>query len=186
MFSLISIVGIAIGLAMDAFAVSIVSSIIIGKISKRHIFRLSFHFGLFQALMPIIGWFAGKALAGYVSKWDHWIAFVILLVIGIKAIYESISNGDGEEDEKKDPSRGWSLIGLSIATSIDALAVGITFGVMESEIILPIIIIGLITSFLSICGIYLGKKLGKAFGDKMAIFGGVVLILIGIKILVTG
>lgn len=182
MDNLSSIIGIALGLAMDAFAVSIVSSIIIGKVDKRQIFRLSFHFGLFQALMPIVGWFIGKALEDIVSKWDHWIAFFILSIIGIKAIIDGLKNNE-EGSDIKDPSRGWSLMALSVATSIDALAVGVTFGVMKVNIVIPVIIIGFITAFLSVFGIYLGKRLGKAFGDKMAVLGGLVLILIGTKIL---
>jgi len=185
MDNLYSIIGIAIGLAMDAFAVSIVSSIIIGKIDKRQIFRLSFHFGLFQALMPLIGWVAGNALQNVVSKWDHWIAFFILMVIGLKAIAGGIKKEE-ESNSMKDPSKGWSLIALSVATSIDALAVGVSFGVMKTQILFPVIIIGVITAFMSVGGIYLGKKLGKAFGSKMEVVGGLVLIGIGIKILIQG
>ncbi len=186
MNSLLSIVFIAIGLAMDAFAVSIVSSIIIGKIDKRQVFRLSFHFGLFQALMPLIGWFIGKSLQSAVSGWGNIIAFFILLVIGLKAVIGGLNPDEEEEQQEKDPSKGLSLIALAVATSIDALAVGVTFGVMKTGIILPVIIIGVITALMSVVGIYIGKRVGKMFGSKMEIIGGLVLIAIGIKILLVG
>jgi putative Mn2+ efflux pump MntP len=186
MNSLCSIVFIAIGLAMDAFAVSIVSSIIIGNVNKRQVFRLSFHFGLFQALMPFIGWFIGKSLQSVVFGWGNKIAFIILVIIGIKAIIGGLNSDKGNEEHNKDPSKGFHLIALAVATSIDALAVGVTFGVMKTGIILPVIIIGIITSVLSVVGIYIGKKVGKMFGSKMEITGGMVLIAIGIKILLVG
>ena len=179
----LNITAIAIALAMDAFAVSIASSVIIGKVSKRQIFRLSFHFGLFQAMMPVIGWLAGRSVQEYIAQWDHWIAFGLLLFIGSKAIYES-SNRDDSNGQRSDPSKGFSLVLLSTATSIDALAVGLSFAVLDVTIWYPSLIIGVITAVLSLIGVLLGSRLGRKFGKRMEIIGGIVLIIIGLKILI--
>ena len=168
---------------MDAFAVSIASSIIIGEVNKRHVFRLSFHFGLFQAMMPVIGWLAGRTVHEYISGVDHWLAFALLGFIGGKAIYESFS-GDEDRQERGDPSKGFSLVLLSTATSIDALAVGLSFAVLNVTIWYPSLIIGVITGGLSMVGVLLGGRLGRRFGRRMEIVGGLVLIGIGIKILI--
>ena len=179
----ITLVLIAVGLAMDAFAVSIASSVIIGKVSKRQIFRLSFHFGLFQAMMPVVGWLAGRSVQDYIAGWDHWIAFGLLLFIGSKAIYESF-NHDESKKQRSDPSKGFSLVLLSTATSIDALAVGLSFAVLDVTIWYPSLIIGVITAALSLIGVFLGSRLGRRFGRRMEIIGGLVLIAIGVKILI--
>jgi len=179
----ITLVLIAVGLAMDAFAVSIASSVIIGKVNKRQIFRLSFHFGLFQALMPVIGWLAGRSVHEYISGLDHWVAFGLLTFIGGKAIYESFKDDEGSHP-RSDPSKGFSLVLLSTATSIDALAVGLSFAVLNVTIWYPSLIIGIITGTLSLIGILMGSRLGKRFGKRMEIIGGLVLIGIGLKILV--
>ncbi|MEW5924158.1 MAG: manganese efflux pump MntP family protein [Candidatus Zixiibacteriota bacterium] len=179
----ITLILIAIGLAMDAFAVSIASSIIIGKVNKRQVFRLSFHFGLFQATMPVIGWLAGRTVLEYISGLDHWVAFGLLGFIGGKAIYESF-NGTDDNHQRSDPSKGFSLVLLSTATSIDALAVGLSFAVLNVTIWYPSLIIGVITGGLSLIGVLLGSRLGRRFGKRMEIIGGLVLIGIGIKILI--
>jgi putative Mn2+ efflux pump MntP len=176
------IIFIAIGLAMDAFAVAIGASAVVGRITRRFIFRLAFHFGLFQAVMPIIGWFAGRPILSSASAWDHWIAFSLLAFIGLKAIYTALRDRD-KKNKQSDPSRGTSLILLSLATSIDALAVGVSLAALEIIIWFPAAIIGLITAGLTIVGIVLGNRLGSHFGRKMEFVGGVILILIGIKIL---
>lgn len=118
---------------MDAFAVAIVSSVIIGQVTRRHIFRLAFHFGLFQAMMPIIGWLAGRSIQHYIYLWDHWVAFGLLLFIGIKAIYDALTESQ-ISNRRDDPSRGLSLVVLSVATSIDALAVGLSFAMLDVDI----------------------------------------------------
>lgn len=180
---IITLILIAVGLAMDAFAVSIASSIIIGNVNRHHIFRLSFHFGLFQAMMPVIGWLAGRTVHEYIAGVDHWIAFVLLGFIGGKAIYESFRD-DEVGQERGDPSKGFSLVLLSTATSIDALAIGLSFAVLNVTIWYPSLIIGVITGALSLIGVLLGSRLGRRFGKRMEIIGGLVLIGIGIKILV--
>lgn len=174
---------LALALALDAFAVSVASSSS-GRISdKRASFRLSFHFGLFQALMPIIGWSIGSGVSKVVEDFDHWIAFTLLLLVGLKMIHESFN----AEDSKKDfnPSKGWTLIILSLATSIDALVVGFSLALLNTEIIYPSILIGIVTSALSLLGINLGKSFGNRFGKKMEITGGLIIIAIGLKILLS-
>lgn len=174
---------IAVGLSMDAFAVAVACSISLQRVSKRQIFRFGFHFGLFQALMPVIGWNLGRVAVEFVSAWDHWLAFGLLAFVGGKAIYEAI-RGD-EEDEKKtaDPTRGWSLVVLSVATSIDALAVGLSLAMLGEAIYQPALVIGLITGTLTTIGMLLGSRVGARFGKGMEILGGVILIGIGLKIL---
>jgi putative Mn2+ efflux pump MntP len=174
---------IAVGLSMDAFAVAVACSISLQRVSKRQIFRFGFHFGLFQALMPVIGWNLGRVAVEFVAAWDHWLAFGLLVFVGGKAIYEAIW-GD-EEDEKKnaDPTRGWSLVMLSFATSIDALAVGLSLAMLGEAIYQPALVIGLITGTLTTIGMLLGSRVGARFGKGMEILGGVILIGIGLKIL---
>ena len=178
---LLTICGVATALAMDAFSVSISSGAAIRNPGFGHYFRLSFHFGLFQFMMPIIGFAGGALLESYIHHVDHWVAFGLLAFIGIKMLKESLT-GDNTHIPK-DPSRGISLIMLSIATSIDALAVGISLGVLNKPILLPSIIIGAVCSLFSIAGVYLGVKTSLLLGRKAETIGGIMLILIGIKIL---
>ena len=175
------IVGIALGLAMDCFAVAIGASVALRGATPRQTFRLSFHFGLFQALMPVVGWLAGLSVVRTISFWDHWVAFGLLCFVGGKALWTALS-GDGKEREAEDPTRGWSLVILSVATSIDALAVGLTLAMLHVSIWLPIAVIGVTTASLTVAGMYFGARLGTRFGKAMEIIGGLVLIGIGVKI----
>ncbi len=178
----ISIILIAFGLAMDAFAVSVASGFIIKKLKFRQAFKIAFSFGGFQAIMPVLGWLAGLSIKGYIEQFDHWIAFALLGFIGGKMIYESFKI---EKKEKSiDPLKFAVLLTLSIATSIDALAIGLTFAVLKVSIWTPIIIIGVITFILSLLGVYVGNRFGHFFEKKIEFIGGVVLIAIGIKILI--
>ena len=178
----ITLIGIAIGLAMDALAVAIATGIVLGKVSGRQTFRLSWHFGLFQFLMPVIGWLAGLSVETYLSGYGHWLAFGLLGFIGGKMIYEAI-RGSGEERAVSDPTRGISLVLLSVATSMDALAVGLTLGVLRVRIWYPAVIIGIVAGVLTALGMHLGAPLGNRLGRKMEILGGLVLIGIGCSIL---
>ncbi|MHC1739461.1 MAG: manganese efflux pump MntP family protein [Ignavibacteriaceae bacterium] len=181
--SLLEILFLAVALALDAFAVSVASSSS-GRITdKRASFRLSFHFGLFQALMPILGWSIGSSVSRIVEQFDHWIAFTLLLLVGVKMIHESFKVEDSQKDFN--PSKGWALIILSIATSIDALVVGFSLAFLNTEIIYPSILIGIVTAVLSLLGINLGKSFGNRFGKKMEITGGLIIIAIGLKILIS-
>ena len=167
-----TLVVIAVGLAMDAFAVAIASSVLIGKVTKRQIFRFSFHFGLFQAMMPVLGWLAGRTVQQYIKDWDHWIAFGLLAFIGLKSIHEALHDRESAKRTRSDPSKGMSLVILSVATSIDALAVGISFAMLDLAIWYPCAVIGVITAALTMIGTLLGSRLGTRFGRRMEILGG--------------
>lgn len=174
------IVFIAIGLAMDAFAVSLGVSASRGNMSIRPTFRLSFHFGLFQFLMPIIGWLIGYEIVDYL-KINIWIAFGLLLIVGTRMIISGFRNNPVEK--KRDLTKGLSLVILSLATSVDALAIGFSLAMLNLDILYPSVIIGVITALLSLLAIYFGKKLNSKFGNKMEIIGGIILLLIGLKIM---
>ncbi len=179
--SFLTLLLLAIGLAMDATAVAVATSVALRRVSRRQLFRFAFHFGLFQAVMPALGWAAGRSFHDLIAPWDHWIAFALLGLVGGKAIVEALRGGDAVP--AGDPTRGWSLVALSIATSIDALAVGLSFAVLEVSIILPCLIIGLVTAALTGAGMVLGARLGAALGARMRLVGGVVLVAIGVQIL---
>jgi manganese efflux pump family protein len=175
------IIIIAFGLALDAFAVSIGAGAV-GRIGNhRGAFRLAFHFGLFQFLMPVIGWYIGFKIEPFVKSVDEWIAFALLTYIGVKMILDSFKPVG---ELRKDPSKGRHMVLLSVATSIDALVVGFSLAILMISVWYPAFIIGLITAILSITGIYLGKVIGSRLGKKMEIIGGLVIIGIGIKILI--
>lgn len=176
---------LAIALAMDATAVSIGVSVGLPHVQRRQVFRFAFHFGLFQAGMPIIGWFIGSTFRPYVEAWDHWLAFGLLFGIGGKAIWDSFHD-DEDSRATRDPTRGWSLVILSVATSIDALAVGMSLAVLAQAIWYPAAVIGIVTAALSVLGMALGARLGQRFGFRVRIVGGLILIGIGVKILFEG
>ena len=180
----LTLIGIAVGLAMDAFAVAVATGIVLGTVSGRQTFRLAFHFGLFQFLMPVVGYLAGMTVEGYIKGYAHWLAFVLLGYIGGKMVYEGGWGGGEEGNGGKDPTKGMSLVVLSVATSIDALAVGISLGVLHNEgIVYPGIVIGIVACVFTAAGLHLGKRLGVVFGRRMEVVGGIVLVSIGVKIL---
>ncbi len=180
---LISTVAIAFGLAMDAFAVSIVSGMAIEKVTHRHVLRLAFSFGFFQFLMPIIGWLAGMSLAVYIKQWDHWIAFGMLGFVGGKMLWEARSASVHETTQ--DPTKGWTLILLSIATSIDALAVGLTMALIGVSVWMPSVVIGIVAAGMTVLGMTFGNKFGDKCGKWAEVVGGLVLLGIGFNILIT-
>ncbi len=175
----IEVVIIAIGLAMDAFAVSLSVAASRGNMSVRPTFRLSFHFGLFQFMMPVIGWFVGVSIVS-VLVLNQWIAFTLLAFIGTRMIISGLKKG--ENKILKDATKGFSLVMLSLATSMDALVIGFSLALLNINIWYPSVIIGIITAIFSLIAIYLGQKLNKTFGERMEIIGGIILIVIGIKI----
>jgi len=177
-----SIVLIAFGLAMDAFAVSITSGITIKQLKINSVMKIALFFGFFQAIMPIVGWLAGLSLRNFISEIDHWIAFGLLSFIGCKMIYESITIQSSEKEIN--PLNVYVLLVLSVATSIDALAVGLSFAILKISIVTPVVIIGTITFALSFLGVFIGNRIGHFFENKIEIAGGLLLIGIGIKILV--
>ncbi len=174
---------IAVSMAMDAFAVCLGVGTQASTAGRRPRFRLSFHFGLFQFVMPVIGWFGGMTIERYISGFDHWVAFGLLGFVGVRMILSGL-DASGEETGP-DPSRGWSLVLLSLATSIDALAVGFSLGLVGITIWYPAAVIGVVTGLLSLLGLRLGNRLGERFGKRIEILGGIVLILIGLRILYT-
>ena len=181
--NIVEIVFIAIGLAMDASAVSLVAAASGYANNKRAAFRLSFHFGLFQFLLPVLGGVLGRSVVGHISTVDHWIAFGLLTTVGVRMIRSGMK--PSEQNIRKDPSRGLTLVILSIATIIDALAVGLSLAMLEVNIWYPSVMIGVITSVLSLAAIALGNKLGIMFGQRMEIIGGVILIAIGFRIVLS-
>lgn len=175
------LLGIAVGLAMDAFAAAIAISVGLGRVSGRQTFRLAWHFGLFQALMPIIGWSCGLSVERWVKTWDHWLAFGLLLIVGGRMLASGLRH-DREEVSHLDPTRGLSLVVLSVATSIDAFAVGLSFAALGVRIWLPSVVIGVTAGLLTLVGTALGSRLGQRFGRWMEIIGGALLIAIGAHI----
>ena len=181
---LVEIFIVAAALAMDAFSVCISCGMAITDPDLRHYFRLSFHFGLFQFMMPIIGYFGGMYLESYIKAFDHWIAFGLLLFIGLKMIYEAFFHKEETCEPARDPSRGWPLIVLAVATSIDALAVGLSLGVLGRPILVPSVIIGVVCALFSIIGISIGRRVGALVGKRAEAAGGLMLVAIGIKIVI--
>jgi putative Mn2+ efflux pump MntP len=181
---LVNISAIAVALAMDAFAVSIATGVSLKDVSFRQTFRMSWHFGLFQAMMPVIGWSAGLSIRVYIERYDHWVAFALLTLVAINMIREAFQHDKGE-GQKKDPTKGMTLMILSIATSIDALAVGLSISILNVSIWTPALIIGIVAGIFSIVGLQIGKRIGSAtrlsrYADAI---GGIVLLAIGFKIL---
>jgi putative Mn2+ efflux pump MntP len=177
------VLGMAVALAMDCFAVSLGMSCGPIKLSGRQTFRLAIHFALFQFAMPVIGWLAGENVLGYIGSFDHWIAFGLLAFVGGKMIRESFRAGENNENRPADRTRGLSLVILSVATSIDALAVGLSLAMLRVNIFYPAVIIGVICFVLTVAGSKLGPLVGRIVGKRAELVGGLVLIAIGIKIL---
>jgi putative Mn2+ efflux pump MntP len=173
----------AVGLAMDCFAVSLGIGTTGYANNPRALFRLSYHFGLFQALMPVLGWLVGTQISGLVSSFDHWIAFGLLAFVGVRMIRSGL-DAEGES-HTKDPSRGGTMVMLSVATSIDAFAIGLTLAMLQVDILYPSVVIGVVTGILSLIGLLLGGRLGAAFGKRMEVIGGVLLIFIGLRVLLS-
>ena len=177
---LISVLLIGVGLAMDAFAVSICKGLSMKKLEFKKAIIIALYFGIFQAGMPVIGYFLGTTFESFVTQIDHWIAFILLSLIGVNMIKEAFEcdceNANDNVDFK-------TMVVLAIATSIDALAIGITFAFLKTNITLAAIVIGITTFVLSLIGVKIGNKFGNKYQKNAEIFGGIVLILIGAKIL---
>jgi putative Mn2+ efflux pump MntP len=182
--NILVLLGIALALAMDAFAVSTGLGLSLHPVTSAQTYRLAFHFGLFQFLMPVAGWKAGGSLIKIIGPYDHWVAFGLLLAVGGKMMIESLRREGDERLEKPDPTRGVPLLILSVATSLDALAVGLSLAALGTAIFYPAAVIGLVAFAATIVGMRLGPVLGKIIGRRAELLGGLVLILIGIRILV--
>ena len=181
--SFFTIILLAVALAMDAFAVSIASGITIKDLRIKHSIIIASWFGGFQAIMPLIGWFSGVKLQRFIAEFDHWVVFGLLLVIGSKVIYEAFKIEDVEN--RPDPMNVPVLFSLSMATSIDAFAAGVSFALLKIGVIEPIIIIGVITFIMSFIGVWIGDRGTHFFEKKMEVAAGVVLIAIGVKVLIS-
>ena len=181
----LSVLLMAIGLSADCFAVALSGSISMRTLSSLQVFRASLSFGLFQALMPVLGWLAGRTVVDLVvAQYDHWVAFVLLALVGGRMIWESFRSGEGRS-ENADISRGFLLLTLSVATSIDALAVGLTFAFLEVDITLASSTIGVAAFVATAIGFLLGRRAGKLVGRRAEAIGGMILIGIGIRILLS-
>ena len=172
---------IAVGLSMDAFAVSICKGLSVQRVSLRHAACAGLWFGGFQALMPLLGWLLGSRFQAAIERYDHWIAFVLLVFLGVNMLREARS---GDQEECTDSSFAWRvMLAMALATSIDALAVGVTFAFLRVHILPAILFIGCTTFLLSALGVRLGSVFGRRYRTAAEILGGVILIVMGVKIL---
>lgn len=179
--SIIEILLISVGLAMDAFAVSVCKGLSMKKMNWKKAIIVALYFGFFQALMPAIGYFLGTTFESIVTKIDHWLTFILLSAIGINMLKEAFSK---EKESLNDEVNFKTMIVLALATSIDALAIGITFAFLKVNLLSAVMMIGIITFTISIIGVKIGNKFGDKYDKKAEIFGGVILIVLGLKILV--
>ena len=180
----LGIVALAVALAMDAFTVAVAAGVVLRKIDRRQTFRLAFHFGLFQALMPVIGWALGITVQSQIEAVDHWLAFGLLSFIGLRMLIEAVKGGAGSF-KGNEPTRGMTMVMLSVATSIDAPAVGLSLALVKISVWVPALAIGVITAAITAGGIHLGAFVGRRL--KVARYagavGGIVLIGIGVRVL---
>jgi len=173
---------IALGLALDAFAIAITGGMLVRNSKLMHALRIAGLFGFFQAFMPVVGWAAGSALEDHIAGFDHWLAFVLLSLVGAHMIYESVKPEHARQTYNFLNIR--VLLLLAVATSIDALAAGVGFAFMDLDIVRTVLIIGGVTFFFSFVGYRIGDRIGSVFGDKVRILGGIILIAIGLKIVI--
>ncbi|OIO00192.1 MAG: hypothetical protein AUJ51_10790 [Elusimicrobia bacterium CG1_02_56_21] len=183
----LEILFIALGLSLDAFAVSVASGATMKRLHVPNAIKMGLFFGGFQAMMPVLGWAAGLAMKDFIAGWDHWVAFTLLSAVGGKMVYESFRIKEEEEcgGDKTCPFDTGTLTVLAIATSIDALAVGLTFSLLHISIIAPVLIIGAVTFLMSLAGVKIGSKGGHFFEHKIEAAGGLILTGIGLKILIS-
>jgi putative Mn2+ efflux pump MntP len=179
-----SILLVALGLSADCFAVALGGSIAMKSFSRLQVLRAAIAFGLFQALMPVLGWLVGQTVVELIADYDHWVAFGLLAIVGGHMLWESFHHRDGRA-ERTDITRGWPLIILSLATSIDALAVGLTFPFLEVNVLMASLTIGVVAFVATVVGFRLGRKAGELVGRRAAAIGGLLLIAIGLRILLT-
>ena len=177
--SILEIVLIAVALGCDAFAVGL--GVGTTCCAPRQVFRLSFHFGLFQFLMPLVGWLSGRYILTWAETWGSWIAFGLLMFIGIRMVIEGLKPA-GEKDECCDPTRGLSLVMLSVATSIDALGVGFSLGVLNQNLLMVAVWIGIVAAAMTWSAMKIGNRLSKKFANRIEIIGGLILIIMALKL----
>ncbi len=180
----LSLVLIAIGLSADCFAVALSASVTAKNPSRLQVLRMAAMFGLFQALMPVLGWLAGQTMVKFIAAYDHFVAFALLAIVGGRMIWESFHHKK-QHEKPADVTRGWMLLTLAVATSIDALAVGLSLAFIEVNIAVAAITIGVVAFIATIIGFLLGKKAGDLMGRWAETIGGIILIGIGLRILIT-
>lgn len=168
-------------LSLDAFAVSVANGLAVRKLHWTYALRIALFFGGFQALMPLLGWLAGRTVADFVAGFDHWIAFGVLTAVGIKMIVEGSRLKETGKD--CDPLKDYALLVLAVATSLDALAVGFTFALVGSAILQPVAIIGGVTFILCFAGVFVGDRIGHLFETRLEAAAGVIVLLVGLRIL---
>jgi putative Mn2+ efflux pump MntP len=181
--TLFLVIPVALALAMDAFAVSIGLSVLPGGLKKSQSLRLAVFFGFFQFLMPLVGWLAGQGFLDHIRDVDHWVAFGLLLFVGGKMVVISFRSGSSAKEVSGDPTKGGTLVLLSVATSIDAFAVGLSFAALQQKILYPSMIIGAVAFIMTFIGTKLGPAIGKMAGKRAELLGGLILIFIGVEIL---
>ncbi len=175
-----ALLSLAVALALDAFAVAVVIAMSLDQVTARHLFRLAFHFGLFQAAMLAAGWLFGSATSGLLRSWDHWLAFGLLAFVGMRMIYGALRAQP--EAVRLDRTRGGDLVMLATATSIDALAVGLSLALIHNRILVPALVIGLVAAGLTVVGMALGRRIGMLWGQRVEVLGGCILLAIGMRI----
>ena len=175
---------LAIGLAMDAMAVSATRGLAAPVIRPRHVFLVASFFGGFQALMPVMGWVIGSWVGPLIQAWDHWIAFLLLSAIGLKMLWEARATNGAETRATGDPFALRVMLVLALATSVDALAVGVTLPMLGAPLVMSLVTIGVTTAVLSAVGLFAGRRFGALLGKRLDAFGGLVLIGLGVRILI--
>lgn len=173
---------LGIGLSVDSFTASVSSGVCVADLRFKHIIKIALFMSFFQAIMPLIGWGLGVRFQFYIESFDHWIAFILLGFIGVNMIFSSFSSD--KDCKKYSPSNSRLLAGMAIATSIDAMAVGVSFGILNISIVLPVLLIGVITFIISFSGAWFGNKLGSRYNSRLELFAGIVLLGLGLKILI--
>ena len=176
------LLAVSVALAMDAFAVAVMAGLTLGTVTKRHLFRLSFHFGLFQALMLAAGWLVGTALLAVVAAVATWIAFTLLTLVGLNAIWHGVHE-TSEAPRANDPTSGWQLVFLSLATSVDAFGVGISLALIRASIAVSACAVGMTATVFTLTGMGLGRRVRTLWGKRVEVLGGLILLAIGFKIL---
>jgi len=174
---------IAVGLGVDALSVAVATGGLLGRPTRVAVLRMSSSFGFFQFAMPLVGWSAGRAVAGLIEAYDHWVAFGLLVLVGGRMIVEALRDDGTGNAPTSDPTRGWTLLMLAVATSIDALAVGLSLALLDAAILFPSAVIGVTAFAMTWAGMVCGGKIGAWLGRKVEIAGGLILIGIGVRIL---
>ncbi len=181
----LELIAIAVALSMDALAVCVTTGITLGRPTVGQYLRMPLAFGLFQFFMPLLGWLLGSSVHEYIERWDHWIAFALLAVVGANMIRETLSGGDDDDASGKDPTRGLTILVLAVATSLDAMAVGFSIAMLGGAILWPAAVIGVVCTGISCAGIAVGAWVGRidALRKASGLVGGLVLLAIGVRIL---